>query len=84
MDIQKAAQEIAAIEREKAQLELLVQQLEEMKKALAQKMLEHGVTPENIDEKIAVLEKEIEAKLAAARGVQAPAAGRDVMDFLKI
>jgi hypothetical protein len=67
MDIQKVLAEINAVEREKAQLELLTSQLAEQKTELEKRMTEAGVTPETIDAKIAELEGGIAASLKIVR-----------------
>jgi len=84
MDIQKAMAEISAVEKEKAQLELLTQQLADQKTELEKRMTEAGVTPETIDGKIAELEGKIEAALKVVREGMAASAPADALGALSI
>lgn len=84
MDIQKAMAEINAVEREKAQLDLLTQQLADQKAELEKKLTEAGVTPETLDGKIAELEGKIEAALKIVREGMASTASADPLGSLSI
>ena len=65
MDINKALSKLSELEKEKARMELLVQQLREQKKGILAEMEKEGVTPDTLDGEIAKLEADIQAKFAA-------------------
>ena len=70
MNIEEVMQNLNKLEKEKAQLELLAQQLKDEKATLEKRMKEAGVTRETIDGKISELEKAITDQLQAIRDGQ--------------
>ena len=63
MDIKATLDEIARIEKEKAQLELRQTQLAEKQDVLAKRLAALGVSPKDLDAEVNSLEKTIREKL---------------------
>lgn len=84
MDIKEVLRQISDLEREKAQVELLVSQLKEQKADLEKRMTDAGVTAENLDDKIAELESRIQEQLTAIRGNHSAPARREELGVLDI
>jgi predicted nucleic acid-binding Zn-ribbon protein len=84
MDTKEVLRQISELEREKAQVELLVSQLKEQKADLEKRMKDAGVSAENLDDKIAELESKITEQMAAIRGNQNVPAKREELGVLDI
>lgn len=68
INFERALERLSDLDRQRAQLELLVSQLKEKKLKLEEDMKALGVDPTNIDEKILELEKDIARRLSDADG----------------
>jgi predicted nucleic acid-binding Zn-ribbon protein len=84
MDIRQMTQEVQAAEKEKAQVELLLQQAKERKEQLqaeldeVSKVIGKPVTADNIDSIIAEFRSRIEERLAAIKVGPSQSAGKEV------
>lgn len=70
-EIREYTAQIGKVEREKAQLDLLTQQLQDQKADLEKRMKEAGVTPETLDGKIAELRGKLADQMKIIREGQA-------------